>query len=294
MEMRNTLWKSVLLICLLSVPFSGISQRKKTAPKTTQKVKVKQSQEKPMETIVLIETSEGNIKVKLYDETKLHKDNFLKLIENKTYEGVIFHRVIKDFMIQTGDPTSKQPVAGKMYGSGDPGYTVPAEILPQFIHKKGALAAARTGDQINPERRSSGSQFYIVKGKPQTNEQLAQAEMSLSQQKAQALGMKMIKEKESALKAAGKAVDMQAIYNEANAKLREMWDKGELKFYYTPEQKELYKTIGGTPHLDGAYTIFGEVVEGMEVVDKINVVETASGDRPKQDIFITKVSVVNK
>lgn len=293
MEMRNTLIKSILLGFILITPFFANCQKKKSHQKRVQKEQIKKIPEKTMETIVLLETSEGNIKLKLYNETRQHKDNFLKLIANKTYEGVIFHRVIKNFMIQTGDPTSKNPVAGKMYGSGDPGYTVPAEILPQFIHKKGALAAARTGDQINPERRSSGSQFYIVYGKPQTDQELTAAENSISGQKIQALGMTMIKEKEAALKAAGKTVDMQQIYNDVNVKLKAMWEKGEGKFYYTAEQKEIYKTIGGAPHLDGAYTIFGEVVEGMEIVEKINLVETANGDRPKKDIFVKKISVVN-
>jgi cyclophilin family peptidyl-prolyl cis-trans isomerase len=180
-----------------------------------------------------------------------------------------------------------------MYGSGDPGYTIPAEILPQYIHKKGALAAARTGDQINPERRSSGSQFYIVNGKVQTDQELTAAENNISAQHIQAIGLKMIKDKEAALKAAGKTVDLQQIYNDVNIKLKSMWEKGEGKFSYTPEQKEIYKTIGGAPHLDGAYSVFGEVVDGMDVVEKINLTETVSGDRPKKDIFVKKVSVVN-
>lgn len=293
MEIRNPLCKSVLLGCILLIPILGNGQRKKVTPKKVQKEQTKKISDKTMETVVLIETSEGNIKIKLYNETKLHKENFLKLVANKTYEGVIFHRVIKDFMIQTGDPTSKNPVAGKMYGSGDPGYTIEAEILPAFIHKKGALAAARTGDQVNPEKRSSGSQFYIVNGKAQTDQQLADAERSITGQQLQALGMKMIKQKEAELKAAGKPVDMQQIYNEANGVLKLMWEKGEGKFSYTPEQKELYKTLGGTPHLDGAYSVFGEVTEGMDVVEKINLVPTANGDRPKKDIVVKKVSVVN-
>lgn len=293
MEMRNTFCKSILLGFILITPFFGNCQKKKPTQKRVQKEQIKTKSEKAMETMVLIETSEGNIKVKLYNETPQHKENFLKLVANKTYEGVIFHRVIKDFMIQTGDPTSKNPVPGKMYGSGDPGYTIPAEILPQFIHKKGALAAARTGDQINPERRSSGSQFYIVKGKTQSDQELSSAENSIYGQQIQATGMKMVKEKEAALKAAGKPVDLQQIYNEVNVKLRSMWEKGEGKFAYTAEQKEIYKNIGGTPHLDGAYTVFGEVVEGMDVVDRINLVETANGDRPVKDIFVKKLSVVN-
>jgi cyclophilin family peptidyl-prolyl cis-trans isomerase len=184
--------------------------------------------------MVQISTDYGVIKIKLYDETPSHRDNFLKLAEEGYYNGSLFHRVIKEFMIQGGDPNSKGAVAGAQLGSGGPGYTIPAEILPQLFHKKGVLSAARTGDQMNPQRRSSGSQFYIVQGKKYTDEEL-----------------------------------------------RQMESKG---FVFTDAQKEVYKTIGGVPFLDAQYTVFGEVVEGLDVLDKIAAVQTAPGDRPVQDV----------
>jgi len=176
----------------------------------------KEKNKKQKETMVLLETSLGDIKIKLYNETPLHRDNFIKLVNEKFYDGVLFHRVIKNFMIQTGDPNSKDAPAGTQLGTGGPGYTIPAEILPDFKHKKGAVAAARMGDQVNPKKESSGSQFYIV-------------------------------------------------HND-----------------------------NGTPHLDGGYSVFGEVLEGLDVVDKIATVQTARGDRPVEDVKIISVKIVKK
>jgi peptidyl-prolyl cis-trans isomerase B (cyclophilin B) len=172
--------------------------------------KKKEDRKPETETVVLMKTTLGDMKIKLYNETPQHRDNFIKLVNDKFYDGLLFHRVIRDFMIQGGDPDSKNAPPGKQLGMGNPGYTLQSEILPQFKHKKGALAAARTN---NPERRSSGSQFYIV-------------------------------------------------HNDA-----------------------------GTPHLDGAYTVFGEVIEGMNVVDKIATVKTQPGDRPEVDVKIISVTV---
>lgn len=189
------------------------------------------------ERTALISTQYGDIKVKLYNETPQHRDNFVKLVEQGFYDGTLFHRIIKEFMIQGGDPNSKNAQPGAMLGNGDPGYTIPAEILPGVIHKKGALSAARLGDQMNPKRESSGSQFYVVQGKKWTDDEL------------------------------------------------NMFTQRGLKL--TPEQREIYKTIGGTPHLDGAYTVFGEVVEGLDVLDKIAATPTGQADRPIEDIKMT-------
>ena len=198
------------------------------------------------ETKLKIETSAGDIIVKLYNETPKHRDNFIKLAEEGTYEGTLFHRVIKDFMIQAGDPESKNAPKGKMLGAGDVGYTVPAEfVYPKYFHKKGALSAARQGDNVNPKKESSGCQFYIVTGKFFT-------EMELD---------KMNKEK---------------------------------GIEFTPEQKEAYKLEGGTPHLDGNYTVFGEVIQGMKVVDKIQFVETNAEDRPTKNIKIKSMKLIEK
>lgn len=186
---------------------------------------------------LIIETSYGNITVKLYGETPLHRDNFLRLASTGYYDGVIFHRVIESFMIQTGDPDSKQPKKGKMYGTGGPKERIPAEIVPGLYHKRGALAAARDD---NPQKASSGSQFYIVQGKVFTP---AELEQSARQQ----------------------------------------------RLSLTPEQKQLYSSIGGWPWLDGQYTVFGEVVVGLDVIDRIAAVRKDANHRPVEDIFILRI-----
>jgi cyclophilin family peptidyl-prolyl cis-trans isomerase len=248
---------------------------------------------KHVEKIVLIETTLGSIRVKLYNETPEHRDNFLKLVGEGFYDSLLFHRVIKDFMVQAGDPTSRHPQPGQRYGSGGTGYTIAAEINPaQRFHKKGALAAARTGDQVNPERRSSGSQFYIVQGKVAGDEELAQIEMSISRQPLQSLFNRALSEKLQALQAQGLPVNQDSLVSDARQSVMAEWERME-KFAYTPAQREAYKTGGGTPFLDGAYTVFGEVVEGLDVVDKIAAVETQPGDRPTQDVLIVKMTVEN-
>jgi len=245
----------------------------------------------PVEKIILIETSLGNIKVKLYNETPQHRDNFVKLVNEGFYNGLIFHRVIKNFMVQGGDPQSRNPQPNKQYGSGGPSYTIPAEFNPTLIHKKGALAAARTGDQINPEKRSSGSQFYIVQGKKLSDQELDQMEMSISQQPLQAMFNKIIADEEQKLTAQGAKISYDSLVDIARKQVLAKWDTME-KFKYTPEQREAYKALGGTPLLDGSYTIFGETIEGLDVVDKIAAVETAPGDRPVQDVMIIKMTVL--
>ncbi len=185
-----------------------------------------------------IETEYGTIIIKLYNETPQHRDNFIKLVKNGFYTDLLFHRVMQNFMIQGGDPDSKNAPANKQLGIGGPGYTVPAEFDSSFIHKKGALAAARQPDQVNPTKASSGSQFYIAQGQVYDSAQL--------QMMAMRTGMK-----------------------------------------YTPEQIATYTTIGGTPHLDMGYTVFGEVVEGLDVVDKIAAVQVGMANRPVKDVKFT-------
>jgi len=182
---------------------------------------------------VIIETEYGNMTAVLYDETPQHRDNFIKLAKEGFYDDLLFHRIIKGFMIQGGDPDSKGAAPGQRLGMGGPGYTIPAEFVDQHIHLKGALAAARTGGPSNPEKASSGSQFYIVEGRP-----------------------------------------VQAA----------MLDGAFAGKNYTDEQKQAYQTIGGTPQLDRDYTVFGMVIEGLDVIDKIAAVQTAPGDRPIQDV----------
>lgn len=193
---------------------------------------------------VKIETSYGEMVVKLYNETPLHRDNFVKLVKEGFYDSLLFHRVISNFMIQGGDPKSRHAAPGQMLGDGSLDYTIPAEFRPELFHKKGALAAARMGDAVNPQKASSSCQFYLVQGNVQT-----EASLQMMEQRY------------------GKT--------------------------FTEEQKKVYSTLGGTPFLDGDYTVFGEVVEGIEVIDKIAAVRTARGDRPMEDVRM-KISLIEK
>lgn len=190
------------------------------------------------EQIAVIHTPYGDMTVKLYNQTPQHRDNFIKLVKAQMYDNTLFHRVIKDFMIQGGDPKSKNAAPGEMLGTGDLGYTVPAEFVPGLLHKKGALAAARQGDNVNPRRESSASQFYIVQGRTYTPQEIEILKTRYGVQ-------------------------------------------------LTPEQEQLYSTVGGTPHLDGQYTVFGEVIDGLDVIDRIAAQATDGRDRPVEDIPMT-------
>lgn len=203
-----------------------------------------QKSKKVKEVLIEFETTEGVMLVKLYNQTPLHRDNMVKLVKEGYYDGLLFHRVIKSFMIQGGDPDSKNAKPGQMLGQGGPGYTVPAEIIDSLIHKKGALAAARMGDQVNPTKASSGSQFYIVQGRP---------------------------------------------FNENE--LNSMSARSGIK--YNDAQKQLYATLGGVPHLDGGYTVFGELVTGFDVLDKIGNTQTGAGDRPVKEMKIIKAKILD-
>ncbi|HET9571875.1 MAG TPA: peptidylprolyl isomerase [Bacteroidales bacterium] len=245
--------------------------------------------------IVLIETSMGNIKIRLYDETPQHRDNFLKLVEKHYYDSLIFHRVIKGFMVQGGDPESKGAPADKRLGSGNPGYTIPAEIVyPQLFHKRGALSAARTSDQVNPLKASSGSQFYIVWGDLYSEVQLAgmedQKRQKAMQNYFQSLAMQHMDSIQN-MQTKNDTTGLSKLQAELVAQTESEFKKNPSKGGLTAEQKKAYSTIGGTPHLDGEYTVFGEVIEGLDVVGKIQAVETGEGDRPKVDI-IMKMSIV--
>lgn len=246
----------------------------------------------PQGPIVDIKTTVGDIKIKLYDETPKHRDNFLKHVENGYYNGVLFHRVIKDFMVQTGDPESINAKSDAMLGSGGPDYQIDAEIdYPKFYHKYGALAAARTGDNVNPERKSSGSQFYIVTGKkfsPGQLEQMSQRQvMSMRQDLFNQLTKDNI-EKIRTMQKTGQRDELEAYRQEL---IKEVESKIPDTAGMPEEIKKVYETKGGTPHLDGQYTVFGEVISGMETVEKIQSVETNSGDRPKEDIRIISMTV---
>lgn len=243
-----------------------------------------------MPVIVKISTPKGDIRVRLYDETPQHRDNFVKLVNEGFYNGTLFHRVIKGFMIQGGDPDSIGAPAGKMLGTGGPGYNVPAEIVyPQLFHKRGALCAARQSDEVNPEKESSGSQFYLVYGKVYTPQELKQMEKQMSMQQEQAIFNKLVQQNRSQileLRKARNQAGLQELQDQLIAETKkQMKELPAPKF--TPEQQEAYTTIGGTPFLDNQYTVFGEVESGMEVVAEIQQCATLSADRPKEDISMT-------
>jgi len=248
-----------------------------------------------MATRLKIKTSEGDIIIRLYDETPKHRDNFLKLAKEGYYNGTLFHRVIKDFMIQGGDPNSKNAPKGKVLGTGGPDYTIPAEfVYPQLFHKRGALSAARTGDEVNPERASSGSQFYIVWGKTFKPAELKQMEYQMAMQQEQQVFNQLTREHHEEI------INLRR--NRDRAGLQELQDelieqtkttcKQQGKPSFTEEQIEAYTNVGGTPFLDNQYTVFGEVEEGLDIVERIQNCNTDRNDRPTEDIKIEVVELL--
>ncbi|MDE6688607.1 MAG: peptidylprolyl isomerase [Prevotella sp.] len=240
---------------------------------------------------IKIQTMLGDIVVRLYDETPIHRDNFVKLAKEGYYDGTLFHRVIKDFMIQGGDPDSKGAPAGKMLGMGGPDYTLEAEIKDGLIHKRGALAAARQGDEVNPERRSSGSQFYIVWGQIYNEGQMRQFSKQLKMQKIQTIFNQLASEHRDEIMQMRRERNCAGL-QELQDKLAAEAEKQAADFAgLSEEQQKIYSTIGGTPHLDGQYTVFGEVEEGLDIVKMIQESVTGQGDRPVNDIEM-KISVI--
>ena len=222
--------------------------------------------EKKDPNVVIIQTNFGDIKVRLYEQTPRHRDNFLKLTKEGYYEGILFHRVIPHFMIQAGDPDSKRAQAGEVLGGNSINYMIDAEIRPEFFHKKGALAAAREGDEVNPLKKSSGDR------------------------RRQTILDRLKKEKEVELRAYELMKDQEnlnLIEQEINDQLKQLFEKGKLTL--TEAQKEAYTTVGGVPHLDGDYTVFGEVIEGQDIVDRIAALKRDERDRPLKDAVILKM-----
>lgn len=248
----------------------------------------------PDDAIVELKTSMGDITVELYNDTPLHRDNFLKLVGEGFYDGVLFHRVIDQFMVQTGDPDSKKASDGQRLGSGDLGYTIAAEIeYPAHYHKYGALAAARTGDVYNPERRSSGSQFYIVTGRTMTERQVEAMDLKRKNQQMEQVFQQLAMQHRDSIQAMQKADDRDGLEALRLQLIKETEEK--VNPVDLPEQiKKDYVEKGGTPHLDGQYTVFGEVLKGMDVVEKIQKVATDEADRPKEDIRIISAKVIKK
>lgn len=246
------------------------------------------------ETLVRLETTMGNITVKLYNETPKHRDNFIKLAKEGTYDSTLFHRVIKNFMIQAGDPQSKTATDTTTLGNGDVSYTLPAEFNPKFFHKKGALAAARLGDEVNPNKESSGCQFYIVTGRKFSEAQMISMENQLNDARLETvfneLARKHMKEIYK-MRKAGDNDGLLELQDSLEAQARGIVAK-EPALKFSREQIAAYTTVGGAPHLDGAYTVFGEVTEGMDVIDKIQAVKTNRADRPETDVRILKATVI--
>ena len=236
--------------------------------------------------MVLIKTEFGDIKVKLFDDTPKHRDNFIKLVSEGFYDDLLYHRVINHFMIQGGDPNSRNAQPDIPLGSGSPGYTIPAEINPKYFHKKGALAAARLGGPRNPQKESSGSQFYIVQGAVYRPGQLDTMEIGINKQRKDLMMREHFQAVNNQLTDFQKNNNKEGfdkLVSEINMKIDSIYDASP-KFELSQEQRETYTTIGGYPSLDGEYTVFGEVVEGLDVIDKIAAVKTNSANRPLENV----------
>lgn len=242
---------------------------------------------------VTVKTTMGDVTVLLYDDTPLHRDNFIKLCQSGAYEGLLFHRIIKDFVVQGGDPASKTHELGVMYGDGDGGYTVPAEILPAHFNKRGALIDAKESDDVNPERASAGTQFCFVQGKVLTDAELDEKEKRINQIHRNWLYYKYrdrLKKEDPTLAADSMETEL------TNRALLMVEDTlAEQGPYVIPaEHRKVYKTVGGVPHLDGSVTIFGEVVDGLDIVEKMSLVKTDKNDRPLHDVMIKSTQVFQK
>jgi peptidyl-prolyl cis-trans isomerase B (cyclophilin B) len=279
------------IFAFLAVSTIGFSQKEKTkSPKMITA--------NPSETIISLETTMGNIRLRLYNETPKHRDNFIKLVKQGIYDSVLFHRVIQGFMIQGGDPDSKKAQPGVMLGNGDVGYKIPAEFNAKLFHKRGALAAARDN---NPEKASSGCQFYIVQGKVFPDSLLKQQEDRINMGKKQEIFSQIINKPENkALKdkfiAFQQAANMDSLRS-LSLKIEPQIDAELAKqgmYRFSDDQRKAYTSAGGAPHLDGNYTVFGEVLEGMDVVDKIAGAPRDKADRPLTDIRILKAQIVTK
>lgn len=289
--------KSIIKTALFVLIFmtTSCAQANNKGQETQQPKQEVEPKKQEKETMVQMETTLGTVTIKLYNETPLHRDNFIKLANEGFYSNLLFHRIIPNFMIQGGDPDSKNAKPGQALGMGSVGYTIPAEfVFPKYYHKKGALAAARTGDQVNPRKESSGSQFYIVTGNVVSDADLNNIERSKGGGLEQALFQKKVSENRELINRLQAENNEEALMALQNQFISEIQAEAALQapFKFTAEQRQVYTTIGGTPFLDNEYTVFGEVIEGMDVVDKISAVKTAPGDRPIEDVKIISVKVL--
>lgn len=272
-----------LFLIVLTALFSGATPQNMENDKT-----------KASDVLVEMNTTEGTVTLRLFGDTPRHLENFVKLVNEGYYDGMLFHRVIQNFMVQTGDPDSKEAKPGQLLGMGSPDYQIDAEIdFPRHFHRRGALAAARQGDETNPKRKSSGSQFYIVTGRRYTPAELDRMEMGLIRQQKQDIINRLIDENRDSIMSLRRNRDqagLQALQEELNNKARQIASQTQLGF--TPAQIEAYTTEGGTPHLDGAYTVFGQVESGYEVIDRIQKAETDANNRPTTDIKVLSMKVL--
>ena len=244
---------------------------------------------------ILISTAYGNMKVKLFNETPLHRDNFIRLVKQGFYDSLLFHRVINQFVIQGGDPDSKYADDTASIGYGEVDYWIPAEFNRKIYHKKGMLGTARAGDDVNPDKESSGSQFYIVMGKTFDSAALRKEEIRVNRYIVQKINNNVA--------FGGKSKELRKYYmsltdDSLKYVSRQLRDPISIERYektphftFTPEQQKIYATLGGIPQLDMNYTIFGEVVEGLEVIDKIAAVKTDNNDKPKENVRM-KISII--
>ncbi len=251
---------------------------------------------KEKETRVRIETSLGELEVKLYNETPIHRDNFLKLVRDGVYDNVLFHRIIREFMVQAGDPAQRTEEAATAVDTNELRYTLPAEIVyPRYYHKKGALAAARMGDDVNPLRESSGTQFYIVTGKVFTTGQLSELKNAVYQSKVDACYESLCQRHAEEINLMSRRKETEALQALRDSLLYEAESRiaANPPAPFTDMQKKTYTTVGGAPHLDGEYTVFGEVTDGMAVVEALEKVRTDEKDHPVREVFIRKMTVID-
>lgn len=245
---------------------------------------------------VAVKTTLGNFTVLLYGDTPKHRDNFVRLVKEGYYDNTLFHRVIKDFMIQAGDPDSRTAKPGQALGAGGPDYKIDAEIVyPKHFHKRGALAAARQGDQVNPLKKSSGSQFYIVTGRKSSEAEMEQLGAHLKNKQLQSIFNRLAMEHRDSIIAMQQKGDRQGLEALQQRLIKETEAEAAASASaptVTPEMRQAYTTVGGAPHLDGDYTVFGEVIDGMETVDRIEKAQTDGRDRPSDDIRILSMQIV--
>ncbi len=288
MKTRISIVLTVLFVLVVSCTDKPEDQQQTADVESTE---VKETEARPVpdgnDFLITIKTDFGEMKAILYDETPKHKANFLKLTQEGFYDGLLFHRVIKDFMIQGGDPNSRDSAPDQRLGIGGPGYTIPAEFVPSLFHVKGALSAARQSDQVNPEKASSGSQFYIVQGKVTPRADLEGLDKA---KVAQTFRIFMRNQPEHPLALEYQQVmdekpnDQMALRDKVFATADRLSEASGVSFQMPEDRIEAYSTVGGTPFLDDQYTVFGRVIAGLDVIDKIAATETGMADRPTVDL----------